>query len=157
MCILCVCPQVCAQLVRPLLAMSHLLQRQVKQLGGLLVRKDAEIQDFRENGATLSRGTYTHTYTVLTTRWGTTWLEWRFNCHVPDIRGLIFHHVFIISMCVFEPREAADWRFWGANLQRGLYGKGERSATHRHTHTPQPLQPVVQACFCRPLRSVPDR
>lgn len=46
---------VCAQLVRPLLAMSHLLQRQVEQLGGLLVRKDAEIQDYRENGATLSR------------------------------------------------------------------------------------------------------
>lgn len=46
---------VCAQLVRPLLAMSHLLQRQVEQLGGLLARKDAEIQDYRENGATLSR------------------------------------------------------------------------------------------------------
>ncbi|XP_018516774.1 non-homologous end-joining factor 1 isoform X2 [Lates calcarifer] len=46
---------VCLQLVRPLLAMSHLLQRQVEQLGGLLVRKDAEIQDYRENGATLSR------------------------------------------------------------------------------------------------------
>lgn len=46
---------VCVQLVRPLLAMSHLLQRQVDHLGGLLVRKDAEIQDYRENGATLSR------------------------------------------------------------------------------------------------------
>ncbi|XP_051283887.1 non-homologous end-joining factor 1 isoform X2 [Dicentrarchus labrax] len=45
----------CVQLVRPLLAMSHLLQRQVEQLGGLLARKDAEIQDYRENGATLSR------------------------------------------------------------------------------------------------------
>lgn len=49
--------QVCIQLVRPLLTMSHLLQKQVEQLGGLLVRKDAEIQDYRENGATLSRGT----------------------------------------------------------------------------------------------------
>ncbi|XP_040888298.1 non-homologous end-joining factor 1 [Toxotes jaculatrix] len=46
---------VCVQLVRPLLAMSRLLQRQVEQLGGLLVKKDAEIQDYRENGATLSR------------------------------------------------------------------------------------------------------
>ncbi|KAM9333991.1 non-homologous end-joining factor 1 [Symphorus nematophorus] len=46
---------VCVQLVRPLLAMSHLLQRQVEQLGDLLLRKDAEIQDYRENGATLSR------------------------------------------------------------------------------------------------------
>lgn len=46
---------VCAHLVRPLLVMSRLLQRQVDQLGGLLVRKDAEIQDYRENGATLSR------------------------------------------------------------------------------------------------------
>ncbi|XP_044200626.1 non-homologous end-joining factor 1 isoform X4 [Thunnus albacares] len=46
---------VCVQLLRPLLAMSRLLQRQVEQLGGLLVRKDAEIQDYRENGATLSR------------------------------------------------------------------------------------------------------
>lgn len=46
---------VCVQLVRPLLLMSQLLQRQVEELGGLLVRKDAEIQDYRENGATLSR------------------------------------------------------------------------------------------------------
>lgn len=46
---------VCIQLVRPLLTMSRLLQQQVEQLGGLLVRKDAEIQDYRENGATLSR------------------------------------------------------------------------------------------------------
>ncbi|KAM6958618.1 non-homologous end-joining factor 1 [Tautogolabrus adspersus] len=47
--------EVCVQLVRPLLAMSQLLQRQVEQLGGLLMRKDVEIQDYRENGATLSR------------------------------------------------------------------------------------------------------
>ncbi|XP_068575435.1 non-homologous end-joining factor 1 [Cebidichthys violaceus] len=46
---------VCGQLVRPLLEMSRLLQRQVEQLGGLLGRKDAEIQDYRENGAVLSR------------------------------------------------------------------------------------------------------
>ncbi|XP_041834790.1 non-homologous end-joining factor 1 isoform X2 [Melanotaenia boesemani] len=46
---------VCAQLLRPLLVMSCLLQQQVEQLGGLLVRKDEEIQDYRENGATLSR------------------------------------------------------------------------------------------------------
>uniref|UniRef100_A0A8C7WUA0 Non-homologous end-joining factor 1 n=1 Tax=Oryzias sinensis TaxID=183150 RepID=A0A8C7WUA0_9TELE len=47
---------VCVQLVRPLLGMSRLLQLQVDQLGRLLVRKDAEIQDYKENGATLSRG-----------------------------------------------------------------------------------------------------
>ncbi|XP_068612587.1 non-homologous end-joining factor 1 [Brachionichthys hirsutus] len=46
---------VCVHLVRPLLTMSRLLQRQVQQLGGLLARKDAEIQDYRENGATPSR------------------------------------------------------------------------------------------------------
>ncbi|XP_053273508.1 non-homologous end-joining factor 1 [Pleuronectes platessa] len=46
---------VCTQLLRPLLAMSRLLQLQVGQLGGLLVKKDVEIQDYRENGATLSR------------------------------------------------------------------------------------------------------
>ncbi|KAM3857161.1 non-homologous end-joining factor 1 [Diretmus argenteus] len=46
---------VCGQLVRPLLLTSRLLQRQVEQLANLLVRKDAEIQDYRENGATLSR------------------------------------------------------------------------------------------------------
>lgn len=45
----------CVQLLRPLLAMSRLLQRQVEQLGRLLVHKDTEIQDYRENGATLSR------------------------------------------------------------------------------------------------------
>ncbi|KAM6893457.1 non-homologous end-joining factor 1 [Xenentodon cancila] len=46
---------VCDQLVRPLLTMSRLLQQQVEQLGGLLARKDAEIQDYRENGASLTR------------------------------------------------------------------------------------------------------
>nr|XP_020447708.1 non-homologous end-joining factor 1 [Monopterus albus]XP_020447709.1 non-homologous end-joining factor 1 [Monopterus albus]XP_020447710.1 non-homologous end-joining factor 1 [Monopterus albus] len=46
---------VCEQLARPLLVMSRLLQRQVEQLGAMLGRKDAEIQDYRENGATLSR------------------------------------------------------------------------------------------------------
>ncbi|KAJ3584439.1 hypothetical protein NHX12_014934 [Muraenolepis orangiensis] len=48
-------PTVCSQLVRPLLVMSQLLQTQVDQLGALLARKDAEIQDYKENGATLSR------------------------------------------------------------------------------------------------------
>uniref|UniRef100_A0A3B5LY17 Nonhomologous end-joining factor 1 n=1 Tax=Xiphophorus couchianus TaxID=32473 RepID=A0A3B5LY17_9TELE len=46
---------VCAQLVRPLLAMSRLLHRQLEEQGELLARKDQEIQDYRENGATLSR------------------------------------------------------------------------------------------------------
>ncbi|KAF7656876.1 hypothetical protein LDENG_00035200 [Lucifuga dentata] len=46
---------VCVQLVRPLLLMSQVLQLQVEELGGLLFRKDAEIQDYQENGATLSR------------------------------------------------------------------------------------------------------
>ncbi|XP_066518757.1 non-homologous end-joining factor 1 [Hoplias malabaricus] len=44
------------QLVRPLLAITHVLQRQVGDLAALLVRKDAEIQDYKENGAVLSRG-----------------------------------------------------------------------------------------------------
>ncbi|KAG7467391.1 hypothetical protein MATL_G00152810 [Megalops atlanticus] len=47
---------VCSHLVRPLLAMSRLLQRQVGELAALLARKDAEIQDYKENGAVLSRG-----------------------------------------------------------------------------------------------------
>ncbi|XP_055070126.2 non-homologous end-joining factor 1 [Misgurnus anguillicaudatus] len=46
---------VCRQLVRPLLAVSRVLQRQVDELTSLLVRKDAEIQDYQENGAVLSR------------------------------------------------------------------------------------------------------
>lgn len=45
----------CDQLVHPLLAMSSALQRQVEHLGKLLQKKDAEIQDYRENGAMLSR------------------------------------------------------------------------------------------------------
>ncbi|XP_036397119.1 non-homologous end-joining factor 1 [Megalops cyprinoides] len=48
--------EVCSHLVRPLLAMSRLLQRQVGELAALLARKDAEIQDYKENGAVLSRG-----------------------------------------------------------------------------------------------------
>ncbi|XP_051913452.1 non-homologous end-joining factor 1 isoform X1 [Hippocampus zosterae] len=46
---------VCLHLVQPLLSMSHTLQQEVEQLEGLLVSKDAEIQDYKENGATLSR------------------------------------------------------------------------------------------------------
>ncbi|XP_041936583.1 non-homologous end-joining factor 1 [Alosa sapidissima] len=47
---------VCKQLVRPLLAITQVLQRQVQELTGLLVRKDAEILDYKENGAVLTRG-----------------------------------------------------------------------------------------------------
>ncbi|XP_048056276.1 non-homologous end-joining factor 1 [Megalobrama amblycephala] len=46
---------VCRQLVRPLLAVSRVLQQQVEDLAALLARKDAEIQDYQENGAVLSR------------------------------------------------------------------------------------------------------
>ncbi|KAJ0009605.1 hypothetical protein NQD34_001307 [Periophthalmus magnuspinnatus] len=46
---------VCGQLVRPLLVMGGALQRQVDILFKLLQRKDAEIQDYRENGAQLTR------------------------------------------------------------------------------------------------------
>ncbi|XP_072540026.1 non-homologous end-joining factor 1 isoform X4 [Salminus brasiliensis] len=44
------------QMMRPLLAVTRVLQRQVGELAALLVRKDAEIQDYRENGSVLSRG-----------------------------------------------------------------------------------------------------
>ncbi|KAL6455868.1 hypothetical protein MHYP_G00357190 [Metynnis hypsauchen] len=44
------------QLVRPLLAVTLVLQRQVGELATLLARKDAEIQDYKENGAVLTRG-----------------------------------------------------------------------------------------------------
>ncbi|XP_048880505.1 non-homologous end-joining factor 1 isoform X2 [Brienomyrus brachyistius] len=47
---------VCSQLVCPLLAVNSVLQRQVAELAALLVRKDAEIQDYRESGAVLTRG-----------------------------------------------------------------------------------------------------
>ncbi|XP_028836548.1 non-homologous end-joining factor 1 [Denticeps clupeoides] len=46
---------VCRELVCPLVVMSRALQRQVEELGAMLVRKDAEIQDYKENGAVLSR------------------------------------------------------------------------------------------------------
>ncbi|XP_061465318.1 non-homologous end-joining factor 1 isoform X2 [Rhineura floridana] len=42
-------------LVRPLMAMSLALQSQVRELASLLLQKDAEIEDFRESGAVLSR------------------------------------------------------------------------------------------------------
>jgi len=47
---------VCRHLVRPLVRMSLALQHQVQELTSLLLRKDAEIEDYRESGATLSRG-----------------------------------------------------------------------------------------------------
>ncbi|KAI1899130.1 hypothetical protein AGOR_G00058370 [Albula goreensis] len=46
---------VCSHFVRPLLAVSMVLQRQVGELGTLLARKDTEIQDYKESGAELSR------------------------------------------------------------------------------------------------------
>ena len=59
----------CRHLVRPLVRMSLALQHQVQELtslllaaghappcSSLLLRKDAEIEDYRESGATLSRG-----------------------------------------------------------------------------------------------------
>ncbi|XP_042690216.1 non-homologous end-joining factor 1 isoform X3 [Centrocercus urophasianus] len=46
---------VCRHLVRPLIGMSLALQHQVQELTSLLLRKDAEIEDYRESGATLSR------------------------------------------------------------------------------------------------------
>ncbi|XP_060117272.1 non-homologous end-joining factor 1 isoform X2 [Heteronotia binoei] len=42
-------------LVRPLMAMSLALQSQVQELASLLLRKDAEIEDYQESGAALSR------------------------------------------------------------------------------------------------------
>ncbi|XP_067993910.1 non-homologous end-joining factor 1 isoform X3 [Melanerpes formicivorus] len=42
-------------LLRPLIQMSLALQYQVQELTSLLLQKDAEIEDYRESGATLSR------------------------------------------------------------------------------------------------------
>ncbi|XP_053143442.1 non-homologous end-joining factor 1 isoform X2 [Hemicordylus capensis] len=42
-------------LVQPLMAMSLALQCQVQELATLLLQKDAEIEDYRESGAALSR------------------------------------------------------------------------------------------------------
>ncbi|NWX21406.1 NHEJ1 factor, partial [Aegotheles bennettii] len=42
-------------LVRPLIRMSLALQHQVQELTSLLLQKDAEIEDYRESGAALSR------------------------------------------------------------------------------------------------------
>uniref|UniRef100_K7FKT8 Non-homologous end-joining factor 1 n=1 Tax=Pelodiscus sinensis TaxID=13735 RepID=K7FKT8_PELSI len=43
-------------LLRPLIRMSLALQCQLQELASLLVQKDAEIEDYRESGAALSRG-----------------------------------------------------------------------------------------------------
>lgn len=42
--------------MRPLIQMSLALQYQVQELTSLLLQKDAEIEDYRESGAALSRG-----------------------------------------------------------------------------------------------------
>ncbi|XP_046711123.1 non-homologous end-joining factor 1 isoform X2 [Silurus meridionalis] len=44
------------ELICPLLSMTQVLQRQVGELTALLLKKNAEIQDYKENGAVLSRG-----------------------------------------------------------------------------------------------------
>ncbi|MCI4375113.1 hypothetical protein PGIGA_G00105560 [Pangasianodon gigas] len=44
------------ELVCPLLSMTQVLHRHVGELTALLLKKDAEIQDYKENGAVLSRG-----------------------------------------------------------------------------------------------------
>ncbi|XP_074857391.1 non-homologous end-joining factor 1 isoform X2 [Carettochelys insculpta] len=43
-------------LLRPLIRMSLALRCQLQELASLLVQKDAEIEDYRESGAALSRG-----------------------------------------------------------------------------------------------------
>ncbi|XP_019378210.1 PREDICTED: non-homologous end-joining factor 1 [Gavialis gangeticus] len=48
-------PMVCQHLARPLLHMSLALQCQLQHLALLLLQKDAEIEDYRESGAVLSR------------------------------------------------------------------------------------------------------
>uniref|UniRef100_A0A8C3HH42 Non-homologous end-joining factor 1 n=1 Tax=Chrysemys picta bellii TaxID=8478 RepID=A0A8C3HH42_CHRPI len=51
------CPAAISRhLVRPLIRMSLSLQYQLQELASLLVQKDAEIEDYRESGAALSRG-----------------------------------------------------------------------------------------------------
>ncbi|NXV75668.1 NHEJ1 factor, partial [Atlantisia rogersi] len=42
-------------LVQPLIRMSLVLQRQVQELTSLLLQKDAEIEEYRDSGAALSR------------------------------------------------------------------------------------------------------
>ncbi|XP_009323143.1 PREDICTED: non-homologous end-joining factor 1 [Pygoscelis adeliae] len=52
------CPapvEMSCHLVRPLIRMSLALQYQVQELTSLLLQKDAEIEDYRESGAALSR------------------------------------------------------------------------------------------------------
>lgn len=46
------------ELVYPLFSMTQVLHRHVGELTALLFKKDAEILDYKENGAVLSRGTY---------------------------------------------------------------------------------------------------
>ncbi|ELK17191.1 hypothetical protein PAL_GLEAN10014408 [Pteropus alecto] len=54
-CILASPSLVSQHLIRPLMGMSLALQCQVRELATLLHMKDLEIQDYQENGATLSR------------------------------------------------------------------------------------------------------
>ncbi|XP_045151781.1 non-homologous end-joining factor 1 isoform X2 [Echinops telfairi] len=54
-CILASPSLVSQHLIRPLMGMSLALQCQVRELATLLHMKDAELQDYRESGATLSR------------------------------------------------------------------------------------------------------
>ncbi|XP_014104739.1 PREDICTED: non-homologous end-joining factor 1 isoform X3 [Pseudopodoces humilis] len=49
------CPRVFRHLVRPLIQMNLVLQCQVQELISLVLQKDAEIEDYRESGAALSR------------------------------------------------------------------------------------------------------
>ncbi|XP_053327767.1 non-homologous end-joining factor 1 [Spea bombifrons] len=47
---------VCCHFVRPLMSVAEALDRQTRELCDLLGRKDAEIQDYQESGAVLTRG-----------------------------------------------------------------------------------------------------
>ncbi|XP_018410409.1 PREDICTED: non-homologous end-joining factor 1 [Nanorana parkeri] len=47
---------VCRHLVRPLVCMTKALDSQSQELCTLLLKKDAEIQDYQESGAVLTRG-----------------------------------------------------------------------------------------------------
>uniref|UniRef100_A0A8C3TEL9 Non-homologous end-joining factor 1 n=1 Tax=Chelydra serpentina TaxID=8475 RepID=A0A8C3TEL9_CHESE len=55
----CAAAAISHHLVRPLIRMSLTLQYQLQELASLLVQKDAEIEDYRESGAALSRAVLT--------------------------------------------------------------------------------------------------
>ncbi|XP_069083237.1 non-homologous end-joining factor 1 [Pleurodeles waltl] len=123
-------PMVSRHLLRPLMGMSLALERQSQELAALLLRKDAEILDYREGGATLSRGRLeTETFDE------TTFLENFLSQGLPEVCGSREGMTFTTNL----------QHLYKAIIARELRGRKHQESGDAKNHDPaSPAEPEEQ-------------